>query len=385
MQAASRLALGTVLLAMHVPGRAASPDATSCAPLDEPAFRALVEKARSFIVQDRPTSHAAAAEELEARIPCLTFVPSPQDWAGYLVGLAAVRYVQDGDWQGPLAAALRAVPNIDRGVNENHEMGRWAPPPDPPSPGPVPEGVRLFVDGVLEPDLPAPSGLHLVQVRTWGGELRSALVIDAPVPADWFDRRRSGGLAPWWTASATVGLERSTQVVDAPGDWVGDDDDLGPELGGSMALRLAGSGGTSFGLAVDLLATSDPRLDGSIAATLGGRAAVGLGAAVATSERVVDGAVDRSIHLVPTVVGAGTAGDDGLRLDAALAAGWLPSFSRALVRVGLAPPGGAVRFRAGITGRMGTARFVQVDSGRRLATTDWSALAEVGFVWDGRP
>ena len=52
--------------------------------------------------------------------------------------------------QGPLAAAVEAVPAIDRGVNADHEIALWSPPPPMPSPGPVPEGASLFVDGVLQ-------------------------------------------------------------------------------------------------------------------------------------------------------------------------------------------------------------------------------------------
>lgn len=386
--ACSRIAAGfaaALVLVTATFAHAAPEVELACQPLAEPEFREMVAKAKTFIVQDRPTSHAAIADELEERIPCLTFVPSPDVWAGYLVGLAAVRYLQNGDWKGPLAAAIRVVPNIDRGVNANHEMGLWTPPPEPPSPGPVPEGVSLFVDGVLEPDLPAANGLHLVQVRTWGGELYSALVRDQPVPTTWFARRKGGGGTkggdPRWVGSAVGGVGRFSQAVDAPGDYVGDSTAMGPAVGGSMVFRV----GQPVGVAVDALGTTAPHgvdVDGSLLVTAGiPQVTVGLGAAVATADRVENGDVVRSIHVVPTLGVAGRFGpEDGTAVDAGIAAGFLPSFTRGVVRVGVSPPGGTVRFRGGVVGRLRSAHFVQIDSGRRLAATDLSVVVEVGVV-----
>src|SRR5688500_10572943 len=103
----------------------------ACEPLDETEFLRIVGSANAFIGEDAPAAHALAAQSLDEKLPCLTFVPSPNVWAGYLVGVAAVAYLRGAEWQPALETALTVAPDIDRAVGADHEIALWTPPPPP--------------------------------------------------------------------------------------------------------------------------------------------------------------------------------------------------------------------------------------------------------------
>lgn len=157
------LALWALLVA---PTALAVPD---CEPLGEDAFRALFLDALAAIDRDDAALHAAIVQEVRGRISCLTFAPPPRLWADFLVGLAVVEFSQGGEWEEPMAAALRIRPNVDRLVSGAHPINRWEPPPIPGEDGgAVPDGVAFYVDGQPSDRLPPTTGLYLVQKEDEG-------------------------------------------------------------------------------------------------------------------------------------------------------------------------------------------------------------------------
>lgn len=157
-----------------------------CEPLDEPSFRSFVLDAQAALDRDDAALNGQILVELDERLPCLTFAPAPRVWADLLVSKSIAAFAAQGDWQTPLAAAVRVRPQIDRGVGSAHPIGKWEPPAgEPPlSAGPLPTGVVLWVDGVLATELPPVAGLHLVQ-RESGGQWVSRVLVNEPIADDW--------------------------------------------------------------------------------------------------------------------------------------------------------------------------------------------------------
>jgi hypothetical protein len=157
-----------------------------CEALDEAAFRGFVLDAQAALDRDDAALNAQILAELDERMPCLTFAPAPRVWADLLVSKAIAAFAAGGDWQVPLAAAVRVRPQIDRGVGSAHPIGKWEPAEAAPlvSPGPVPAEVALWVDGLRVTELPPVAGLHLVQ-RESDGQWISRVLVDEGVPPDW--------------------------------------------------------------------------------------------------------------------------------------------------------------------------------------------------------
>lgn len=157
-----------------------------CEPLDEAGFRSFVLDAQAAMDRDDAALNVQILGELDERLPCLTFAPAPRVWADLLVSKSIAAFAAQGDWQTPLAAAVRVRPQIDRGVGSAHPIGKWEPPAgEPPvSAGPLPSGVVLWVDGVLATELPPVAGLHLVQ-RESAGQWVSRVVLDEAIPPEW--------------------------------------------------------------------------------------------------------------------------------------------------------------------------------------------------------
>ena len=157
-----------------------------CEPLDEAGFRTFVLDAQSALDRDDAVLNAQILGELDQRMPCLTFAPAPRVWADLLVSKSIAAFAAQGDWQTPLAAAVRVRPQIDRGVGSAHPIGRWEPPAGdaPASAGPLPPGVEMWVDGVVVTELPPVAGLHLAQ-RHSGGQWITRVLVDEPLPEEW--------------------------------------------------------------------------------------------------------------------------------------------------------------------------------------------------------
>ncbi|MEZ4237831.1 MAG: hypothetical protein R3F59_17125 [Myxococcota bacterium] len=358
--------------------RAARPG--PCEPLDEVAFGGLLERARRSIDREDVMAFESASVELERRLPCLTYVPTREEWASWLVAVAVVDHFRGLDWQTPLATALQVDPGVDRLVGPSHEIARWSPAPSEPGPV-VPRRVELFVDGGRAERLPPAHGVHLVQLRQ-DGALQSLLLRDQAVPAAWLGEAPAapGGLL----LSGAVGLAQQTQRVSEPGPFARNGSIQGADYGVTVrawAWPAAVNEATSAGLWIDGTFTPRRPVDLVVAGALHGPSrALGVGVALASVRREVGGAVVEQVLAAPAITGAlwtlgATTFDGGASLALA------PSRIAGSLRGGITAPGRGTRMRVGLEGRIGRATYEQQGSGRTLSPTDLRALAHVGVVW----
>ncbi|MEQ1503752.1 MAG: hypothetical protein ABMB14_16045, partial [Myxococcota bacterium] len=264
---------------------AASDGTPTCAPLDEPELRSYVLDAQSAIDRGDVELPAAILSELDARLPCLTFAPAPRMWADVLMARAIVEFSRGGDWEDPLAGALRIRPGIDRGVGAGHPLFKWEPPPPPAGGPPVPDGVRLYVDGFPSPTVPPSEGLYLVQ-KTDGRYWNTRLVHDGALPEDWLAAPvdQPARIRAW----GRLGLVGGAGMVDQRTSW---GSDVYPDAAAS-AGRFGVTGDlqvtffSPFGLLARGMVTygSAPWVDGSVCAIwAGGGLTVGAGASAVSS------------------------------------------------------------------------------------------------------
>lgn len=197
--------------------------------------------------------HSAIILDLEARLPCLEFVPSPERWAELLVGIAIVEHARGGDWEAPLTTALRVHPKVHLLVGPSHEFRSWTPPARPTEPGRVvPAGVRIYLDGELTSEVRTDGALHLAQRRTGDG-WSTLLLQGEPLPDEWFAEppllsRR--GLRYGGSGGVRAGGGVFAQRVDPLGDTVAEADRAGLAVGFDASGYL-GPGGLP-GLYLDL-------------------------------------------------------------------------------------------------------------------------------------
>ncbi len=344
----------------------AAPALAACETLDEADFRSYVLDAQSAIDRGDIELPAAILAEVEARLPCLDFSPAPRMWAELLVAKAIVEYSRGGDWQAPLATALRIRPAIDRGVGSGHPMREWEAPPAPPGGPPLDAaGVRVFVDGLASPTAPPSEGLHLVQ-KTDGRFWNSVLLLDEPPPPGWLEDPvdQPSRVVAFGRLGASVGGLVAQQLPSAPSQLYDEVQIRGP--GGGVAGDLH----ATFFSPIGVLASGSlvvhpvaPALDARVAAigswrrvTLGG----GVGAVTVHTfsfapspgvEPGVGGELDRDgdIVLEEYAYGAGlfrTAGE--LPLDASVVVGGGPALTRLEVGAGGALRAGDRRLRLGL-------------------------------------
>jgi hypothetical protein len=371
--------MSPLLLALGLLARdaRANPENPAQPPLDEEAFAALVQATRTLLDQEDLDGFATASRELEASLGGLTFAPEPRLWAEYLVNVAVVAHYHGEDWRSPLATALTLEPGLDRGVGPQHEMAAWTPPPPaPPTAERVPRGAELYIDGQPAGLLPAPDGLHLVQLHTREG-WRSALLRDAPVPADWLPAAEP---PPSWSlaVSAFGGPGRFSQTVDDPGDFVGPQQDARPGLGAQAQLWWGRP------LAVQAELSSSGGLAGHAAAGVRtGPVFAGLGAlARLASYETLEGR-ERAALLSPALALHGWTGlGASLRGDVGLLASGLPgSGASATLSAATTMGRGATRFRAGLSGTWRQTTLVQEGSDRSLSASLWQVGATAGLAW----
>jgi hypothetical protein len=352
-------------------------------PLDEPSFAAAVQATRVLLDQEDLDGFVAASQELEARLDSLTFVPDAELWAEYLVNVAVVAHYRGEDWQTPLATALALEPGLDRGVGPQHEIASWAPPPAPAPGERVPRGFELYVDGRPAEQLPAPDGLHLVQLHSQrfpeGEGWRSALLRDAPVPAAWFPAPEE---PPGYSlaVSAFGGPGRFSQTVDSPGDFVGLQQDARPGLGAQAQLWW----GRPWAVTAEI--SSPGGLCGHTALGIRtGPVFAGLGAAAhLASYETVEGR-ERAWLVLPAMALHAWSGELAaapVRADVGLLAASFPrSSTSATLRAAATLGRGTPRFRAGLSGTWRQTTLVQEGSDRSLSASLWQVGATVGLAW----
>lgn len=225
-----------LLWALLGQARAAAP---ACEALDPSGFRDVSLLLRSGVDRGDDALVDAMIAELDTRIPCLTFAPEPHAWADILVLRAIAAYADGGDWQTPMAAALRIWPAVDRVVSSRHPLSSWEPPPVPGE-GPLAhERARVYVDGLPTDRLPPPGVLSLVQ-RTDGTWWNSVVVgPDTPLPDGWEADHVVPAPHIATRASVAVGFAGIApfQAPQFETDWI---QDIGP--GDRPGLAVGGRG-----------------------------------------------------------------------------------------------------------------------------------------------
>jgi hypothetical protein len=342
-----------------------------CEPIDEPAFRSYVLDAQSAIDRGDVELPAAILAEIDGRVACLTFAPSPRMWADLLVARAIVEFSRGGDWEDAMAAALRIRPAIDRGLGPGHPLAQWEPPPPPPGGAPVPDGARIYVDGFPAATLPPAQGLYLVQ-KTDGRYWNTLLVHDEPIAPEWVEGpvEQRPRIRSWGRIGLLLGAGRAQQLNSWGSDVYPSAKADSVVFGGSGDLQLTFF--SPFGALVQGRVTygSAFSIDGRLGAiwawkglTLGG----GVGSAsVSIFERVYggdDARGDTAERVRRLQYGHGTALIRGLgraRWDLGLTVGGAPSLVRYELGAGLLlPVVSGERYRLGLVfdGRNGA--FVQ--------------------------
>jgi len=364
-----------------------------CAPLDEARFRKLVAESHGALDAGDVQGHAGLVDQLEAGLPCLDFVPAPELWAELLVDLAIVEHATAGDWQTPLNTALQIHPTVNRLVGPTHPISKYTPADLPiGSSTPVPDGVRLYIDGVAVRYVPPLAGLHLVQRRDGEG-WRNVLLRDAPVPASFLEEPELLGgpeRSPVWASISAVGgagvlVQRPETSLDLVAD----------QTRGLPAVAVASHGQVAFGppigAAWDFWAGLSPtpdRLDAAAGAGLampwGG---VQLGAGVRAITPIED--ADRRPLFLPhaRILAMVRGGDpENLAWDTGLSGGWGPAVIPASARAGISRKFGPATLRLGLDLRFALGRFVQtdeLDGQRRVDVLDAAAGLALGAVFHG--
>ncbi|MEZ4239975.1 MAG: hypothetical protein R3F59_28255 [Myxococcota bacterium] len=337
--------------------------AAGCAPLDEPAFRSYVLDAQASIDRGDVELPAAILAEVQEQLPCLTFAPAPRMWADLLVAWAIVEFSRGGDWEGPLAGALRIRPMIDRGVGPGHPLARWEPPSPPPSGPPVPDGVRLYVDGFASPTLPPAKGWYLVQ-KTDGRFWNTLLIRDTDLPLQWAtDPVEQPARVRWWTRLGGFGaLGSASQRPSWGSDFYPELADQQGRLGAVLDLQATFM--SPFGLRAHGTASysSSLWLDGwASVAFAPGQSTLGLGVGSATVETVEwiyppdtpnaapSDALGRARQLRFGLLTAGYRASGRSRWDVEATVGASPAIVRYEAQAGLLlPPLSGARMRVGL-------------------------------------
>jgi hypothetical protein len=272
---------------------------SDCVPLDEPGLRDLVVQLRSGVDRGDEALVGQMALEIDDRLPCLTFPPAPHTWAELLVLRAVTAYATDGEWESPMAAALRVYPGVDRVVSSRHPLASWEPPVLDAAQGPLPPpGVRVYVDGLPSATFPPRNQVALVQ-RT-DGRWWNTVVVDADhaLPSDWLEDAVVPPPHVGYSATLSAGYSWGTPWQDPQfrSDWVL------PVTPGEQPLHgltVRAQAGVALERPVAFLADASTTLTNRSPGTaaLGavawnpGTAAVGVGVAVASVD-VVQGPPD---------------------------------------------------------------------------------------------
>lgn len=355
-----------------------------CEPLEEAEFRSFVLDAQSAIDRGDIDLPVNILDELDARLPCLAFAVQPRMWADLLVARAIVDFTRGGPWEQAMAAALRIRPAIDRGVGSSHPLASWEPPSEPPTGPPVPDGARLYIDGMLSPVLPPDRGLYLVQ-KTDGRFWNTLVLLDTPLPEGWASSPvdQPPRVASWGRGGVVLGGGNVVQDSNWGSDWYVD---VPAADTAAVLVGLAGDLQVTFFSPFGVLAQGavrylplSPGLDARASAAWAWRGlTLGAGAGVAsidTYEEVEDELVHRWRLLRYPQATALIRARRGLRWDLALTAGGGASVQAYDVGVGVLL-GGRVRVALEASGRAG--RFFEEGFPDRALATD-AARASLRF------
>ncbi len=354
-----------------------------CEPLTEADLADRIHGSLDAIHRADVEGHRAIIRDLEQRLPCLDYVPSPERWAELLVGIAIVEHAAGGDWQAPLATALRIDPDVHLLVGPTHPFRSWSPPIEGGVPErAVPDGVRIYLDGELVEVVRDTAGIHLAQRRTGDG-WTTLLLRGEAVPDAWFEEPdlATSGLRTHAVVELRPGYTRSGQAVEPEGSWLADQALPRPALGVGARARVGP--GELPGLYADVRIPELPRsrfalghagLDLPV-----GSWVVQAGGGVGWHEAVDgDGAV-LDVVAAPTV-GLGVAAEVP-RVDGLVQTTWVPGFARVGALGGFAIGGGDLRPRVGVDGSWTRAAWEQAGQERSVHTTEACLAAVIGLDW----
>ena len=332
-----------------------------------------------------PEAYTAVTGALIERLPCLVFVPEPEQWAEILLGIAIVAHHQEQPWKSPLATALAIHPGIDRLVLPGHEIYDWQPPAPPqPTERVAPEGTRVFYDGQLVSRIPPPTGTHLAQRRDGDG-LQTRLLVDEAIPEDWLiapeivSKKRDLG---WGLVTMGGGIRLIHQSPELAGTYV---PDAGRGGGGASAsghgwLRLVGPVGLRFGVTgqTSEIGPVDARLGPSWS---GGPWTADISGALHTTSVLGDGRVQRFMALYPSMGGAYRSGMFTVSMDG----GWAPWITTGNARLDVQFGESQLRPAIAVRTLVSSARFeIASTPARLMRTTETGAQLEFGMSWGGR-
>lgn len=153
------------------------------APLTEFDVRQIVRQSNDALFRDDTLGHKRLFGELVEAVPCLDGQLPKDAWAHLLVNEAIVRRVTKEDWQATLGTALAVFPEFPD--VPPYLLAEYSPPPPPRTvAGVIPDDATLFVDGVLQQEIPDLEGEHVAQL--WrDGRWTSRFLVDEAIPAAW--------------------------------------------------------------------------------------------------------------------------------------------------------------------------------------------------------
>jgi hypothetical protein len=358
--------------------------AAACDPFPADELQQRVELARKSLFYDDMTTFRSVTAEIASRAGCIGHVVAPEVWARHLVSLSIAAYAANEDWQGPLTAALRADPTVDRGVGAAHPISRWSPPEETEEEArPVAENARVYLDGRRVQFLPVLRGPHLVQIER-DGVVTSLYLETGNVPEDWLARPPKNPTreprAGWTTLSGRVGWVAAGQSTTEPGTWIDDRASSAAGMGFSASGAAAIAGRVGVIAEGMVMPTEFPlAARGSLGAgVVGEQLAVGLGVVAPRLVLVVGDEAASGWSAGPAVMASAVRGP----FDGAVEAAWSPWLTHGRLGAGwtLSSRGFAPRL-ALVATHTGT-HLTQSDetSARRIDVTRTELSLEVGAM-----
>jgi hypothetical protein len=363
--------------------------------LDAAGFEAIVARAHQAIDDDDVIAHGTAYRELQGRVACLTVPVPAAAWAEFLVSEAVVEFALGQRWQQPLATALAIDPNVARYGPD--DIVKFVAPIQPTGPA-LPTDAYFMVDG-MPPTGATVGGIHIVQRQPKaGGPWDSRLIRDDPFPAEWMTvapvapptvipppPAETEGPTPVLARIGVLGAYGGwSQRVDAPGDWLADDDDAGPRIG-LVSDGHIGTGRIGGAWALQTQVLGGVQADGSLGLAIGaGHAVYAVVAAAIDTVTVVEGGESRVVVVPQPELGARFAtGGDGVRFRGGAAGGFSGPGVHARGDLGLAGIGGSPLI-VGVDGGWVAAAFRETDGTRTANADRYNVGLSVGIEL-GRP
>jgi hypothetical protein len=195
--------------------------AASPCTLSEGDFRDRVVDAVNRLERDDLEVTEKILDDLRRRMPCMTQPPDVDLLADLRVVQSVMAFADGRNWQGPLEAALRIRPTVDRIVGRAHPTYGWEPEQAVPEGRPLDVDHRVYVDGRPTTMLPATPGWYVVQ-KTDGESWNTVLYRGARPSVEWaeapVERDPALDYEAWFggTAGGVVAFQNTDVTYTAP-------------------------------------------------------------------------------------------------------------------------------------------------------------------------